>query len=1047
MQVRSVKRIASFDNGTSSLGSVVPNQTTANCPDPQVLSDYVLGKLDPRSSGECENHLAQCEPCIETINGLNINDTFHELVAQPENVQSLPLDQQNADPGVVNNLIHRMVDFHPAASGGNRLNQSGANVADVIELLEPAESDDELGRIEHYRIERVLGAGSTGGVFYAVDENLNRPVAIKVLRPSLGDAARERFVAEARATAKLIDANVVTIFHVGVAQRLAYIVMQWLPGETLEQRLQRERQLSWEQVSTLGRQVASGLAAAHQQGLVHRDIKPANLWITESTEIKILDFGLVRIMDEDPRLTCTGMIAGTPCYMSPEQSRGDKLDARSDLFSLGCVLYQCLTGRLPFASPNALATLQSIQRDLPVTPRTLDPSIDEDASDLIMTLLEKSPHRRPDSAQQLLKAFEDPRADWQFTAARYSDHQDAVQPSAANVGGKASPATRSRSTFFWPLAGLMLAMFGWGGYVFGPQVIQVMTDQGEIVINTNDPDVQVEILNDGQRVEIVDLKTKQKLQIKSGDYQIKPVGDSNSISIDKSSLTLRRGEKAIVTVTKKPAAEKGQTSSAVPTPPSRNSPEQDSYAVVDLNHLIGPGDVLNIFVDSVFGWQGGQPIFSDQTRKTGAPVHVKSDGTIALPSVKPFNVQGKTALEVENLIRQQYEGGEYPILKPGQAMIGVTVDRVYQLPDDAKVAELKSQREMLDQRLSYLLARGINPGHLSVVKIRQAIESIDLQLTDAVLALATHSKPLTEPVYDGRTFAQCLNSVLYEREQQKLELSIGGLMKLGDAEQDGDRVIPAVTAALKKVSTSAPLGWSFYGWCTDQQRKQVFMEFATEPGKFGLVLLSNARFAQRNQNQLGEFETDFVAALVQHYETGSPLVRRQVADVFQAMGRSRDSWSKTTAKHGLKVLMVEQDVDDIGISPKLRMVRSIVEFAPGEPEVAALIIKLLDGKDDRMDSSNERTLTETFERLDEKNQQLILPAIAKAVTRGDAKNYLHKYYELYLQNLSKENAAPIVEYVRKRQREGSRPAKRICDAWDKRDAEGKSEVYDASDPG
>ena len=138
---------------------------------------------------------------------------------------------------------------------------------------------------------------------------------------------------------------------------LAYLAMQLLPGETLESRLQREAFLPENTVRSIAADVAQGLQAAHNKELIHRDIKPANIWLTDDDQVKILDFGLARIVNDDPGFTSTGMIAGTPSYMSPEQSKGASLDGRSDLFSLGCVMYRAATGRQPFGAVNVLSLI------------------------------------------------------------------------------------------------------------------------------------------------------------------------------------------------------------------------------------------------------------------------------------------------------------------------------------------------------------------------------------------------------------------------------------------------------------------------------------------------------------------------------------------------------------------------------------------------------------------------------------------------------------------------------------------------------------------
>ncbi len=238
-----------------------------------------------------------------------------------------------------------------------------------------------------------------GVVFRAQDEQLQRPVALKVLRPSLGTGAHERFVQEARAAAAISHDQVVTIYQVGEDHGLAYLAMQLLEGETLEDRLKREGKLPAAEVLRIGRQIAAGLAAAHAKHLIHRDVKPANIWLEAgSGRAKLVDFGLARALENDPRITESGMIAGTPCYMSPEQAVGGSLDERSDLFSLGCVLYRMATGEQPFPGSNALATLRAIEEDSPRPPQEADANVPVAVSDLVMGLLAKEPQHRPASA-------------------------------------------------------------------------------------------------------------------------------------------------------------------------------------------------------------------------------------------------------------------------------------------------------------------------------------------------------------------------------------------------------------------------------------------------------------------------------------------------------------------------------------------------------------------------------------------------------------------------------------------------------------------------
>jgi serine/threonine-protein kinase len=208
----------------------------------------------------------------------------------------------------------------------------------------------------------VLGRGGMGVVFRAFDDKLQRVVAIKVLAGHLASngSARKRFVREARAAAAVTHANVIAIYAVEDAGPLPYLVMQCIDGRTLQEKLDRSGPLGLKQILRIGLQIAEGLAAAHRQGLIHRDIKPANILLENCIErVKITDFGLARAVD-DASLSQSSLIAGTPLYMSPEQARGEPLDYRSDLFSLGSVLYLMCAGHPPFRAASPMAVLKRV---------------------------------------------------------------------------------------------------------------------------------------------------------------------------------------------------------------------------------------------------------------------------------------------------------------------------------------------------------------------------------------------------------------------------------------------------------------------------------------------------------------------------------------------------------------------------------------------------------------------------------------------------------------------------------------------------------------
>jgi serine/threonine protein kinase len=273
--------------------------------------------------------------------------------------------------------------------------------AELHDFLAPAEGPGELGRLGPYRILKVLGTGGMGVVYQAEDVPLQRLVALKVLLPSLAasPSARRRFLREAQAAAALAHDHIITIHQVGEARGLPFLAMPFLQGEALDGRLGREGRLPVAEVLRIGRETAEGLAAAHAHGLVHRDIKPANLWLEgPHGRVKIVDFGLARSTTGDAQLTQLGAILGTPAYMAPEQAEGDAVDARADLFSLGCVLYRMSTGLLPFRGETTIATLLAVATEAPQPIPPLHPQLPKPLADLIMQLLAKRPADRPRSA-------------------------------------------------------------------------------------------------------------------------------------------------------------------------------------------------------------------------------------------------------------------------------------------------------------------------------------------------------------------------------------------------------------------------------------------------------------------------------------------------------------------------------------------------------------------------------------------------------------------------------------------------------------------------
>lgn len=270
-------------------------------------------------------------------------------------------------------------------------------------FLMPSDSPNALGRLGHYDILEVIGKGGMGIVFRAFDEKLHRVVAIKVMAAQLAanGSARKRFTREARAAAAVSHDHVVTIHAVDEVNGLPYLVMQHVSGMSLQQRLERNGPLQLAEIVRIGMQMAAGLAAAHAQGLVHRDIKPANILLENGIErVKITDFGLARAAS-DANLTQSGVVAGTPQYMSPEQAEGKTIDLRSDLFSLGSVLYAMCTGRAPFRASGTMAVLKRVCEESPPPIRETNPDVPDWLVAVIEKLQAKDPADRYQTAAEV----------------------------------------------------------------------------------------------------------------------------------------------------------------------------------------------------------------------------------------------------------------------------------------------------------------------------------------------------------------------------------------------------------------------------------------------------------------------------------------------------------------------------------------------------------------------------------------------------------------------------------------------------------------------
>jgi hypothetical protein len=314
-------------------------------------------------------------------------------------------------------LQHAAGDWRkpPATVTGKAAVDAGAIPAG---LLTPSDKPGCLGTLGSYEVREFLGRGGMGIVLRALDPALNRVVAIKVMVPEFAAqvTSRQRFLREAKAAAAVSHPHVVTIHAVHEGQ-LPYLVMECVVGRTLQQKIDEAGALKLKEILRIGTQIAEGLAAAHKHGLVHRDIKPANILLENGVErVKITDFGLARSVD-DVALTRTGEVSGTPQYMSPEQALGQRVDHRSDLFSLGCVLYAMCTGRPPFRGDNVAVVVKRICDETPKPIEELNPEIPAWLIDTINRLLAKDPARRIQSTAELAEILSGQLAHAQFPLA------------------------------------------------------------------------------------------------------------------------------------------------------------------------------------------------------------------------------------------------------------------------------------------------------------------------------------------------------------------------------------------------------------------------------------------------------------------------------------------------------------------------------------------------------------------------------------------------------------------------------------------------------
>jgi hypothetical protein len=390
-----------------------------------------------------------------------VKDVFQAALERPTPVErGAFLDEACAGDAALRGRVDALLHAHdktgvlldrPAlvlldGAGGGGFDDDGHD--DWLDFLAPPTKPGSLGRLGHYEVLEIAGRGGMGIVFRAFDEKLQRVVAIRALAPVWATSlrARQQFVREARAAAAAVThEHVIAIYGVEEADAVPYFVMQFVDGVSLEEKIRRTGPLPLKAVLRIGLHVAEGLAAAHRQGLVHRDVKPANILLENGVErVKITDFGLARAGD-DTSLTQSGLVTGTPTFMSPEQAQGEAVEFRSDLFSLGSVLYAMCTGEPPFGAESTLAVLKRVCEESPRPIREVNAEVPAWLAELIARLHAKAPAGRPASAAEVAEVL----------ARRLAELQDGGAGSAAALSSRPLSGGGSRRRR-WVAAGMAL---------------------------------------------------------------------------------------------------------------------------------------------------------------------------------------------------------------------------------------------------------------------------------------------------------------------------------------------------------------------------------------------------------------------------------------------------------------------------------------------------------------------------------------------------------------------------------------------------------------
>jgi serine/threonine protein kinase len=506
-------------------------------PSVEELAAFTLGTLDEETQASIEAHVAACTSCqeraintpgdsfVELLRSALVctsrcTDTFVEAAAQVQT--PVPL----AAVAVTDALALAVA---PSAS-------AESDRPEVPDALPP-----ELAHHERYRIVRFLGAGGMGAVYEAEHRVMHKPVALKVIKRAYTARADalERFRYEMRAAARLSHPNIVTTHDAEDTGETHFLVMEYVEGPDLGRLVQDGGSLPVDRASEYVRQAALGLQYAFEQGMVHRDLKPHNLMLTPDGRVKILDFGLVRFASEAADaagVTGTGMVLGSVDYIAPEQAdHAHEADTRSDIYSLGCTLYHLLAGRPPFPTGTPLQKVMAHVKKKPQPLTELRQDIPEELMHVIDRMMAKNPKHRYQTPAEVAVVLEP------FTFA-----PTARDPGRTVVLPDISGRRRRERRFLIATAILAFLVAG----LLGVAVYRIATDKGELVIQTDNDDVEVVVSKGGKVEKIIDTNSGKHVTLNSGDYELALKDGQEGLKLSPGKMTLKRGETVLATITR-----------------------------------------------------------------------------------------------------------------------------------------------------------------------------------------------------------------------------------------------------------------------------------------------------------------------------------------------------------------------------------------------------------------------------------------------------------------------------------------------------------------